>query len=89
MEDREAGIPIEPRLYERVSLRMLRRLGPWQYCSGRGVCKADNKTLCDCWDPVRWSGDRCEISVCGEHGIVIDGDYTAGTHGHGCVARCD
>ncbi len=55
-----------------------------QYCSGRGVCKANNKTQCDCFDPVRWTGDRCEVSVCGEHGLVIDGDYTAGAVDAGC-----
>jgi hypothetical protein len=58
-----------------------------QYCSGRGVCKPGNKTLCDCWDPVRWSGDRCEVSVCGPHGIVIAGDYTNGTSREGLWLR--
>ena len=50
-----------------------------RYCSGRGVCRAGNSSVCDCWDPVRWSGDRCQVSVCGEHGLVVGGDYTAGT----------
>ena len=53
-----------------------------QYCSGRGVCKASNQSLCDCWDPVRWTGSRCEISVCGEHGIVVGGDYSVGACRH-------
>lgn len=47
------------------------------YCSGRGLCRKNNTDVCDCFDPVRWHGDRCEISVCGEHGLVVGGDYTA------------
>jgi hypothetical protein len=49
-----------------------------QYCSGRGTCQSGNKTKCDCWDPARWSGDRCDVSVCGPHGILISGDFTVG-----------
>jgi hypothetical protein len=62
-----------------------------QYCSGRGTCRSGNTTVCDCFDPVRWTGNRCEVSVCGEHGLVINGDYTAGTmrlqHEVACRAR--
>ena len=50
-----------------------------QYCSGRGTCRPGNASVCDCWDPVRWTGDRCEVSVCGAHGLVVGGDWTAGT----------
>jgi hypothetical protein len=40
------------------------------------VCKQGDQTTCDCFDPVRWTGDRCEISVCGTNGLVIVENWT-------------
>lgn len=40
------------------------------YCHGRGMCNAQDSTKCDCFDPLRWTGDRCEESVCGENAYV-------------------
>ena len=54
-----------------------------QYCNNRGTCREGNATVCDCFDPVRWRGDRCEISVCGDHGLVIAGDYLVGAYPEG------
>ena len=40
------------------------------FCHNRGMCDPTNSSRCDCWDPVAWTGDRCELSTCGPRGYV-------------------
>eukprot|EP01138_Halocafeteria_seosinensis_P012483 gb/GECG01012755.1/.p1 GENE.gb/GECG01012755.1/~~gb/GECG01012755.1/.p1 ORF type:complete len:2443 (+),score=281.71 gb/GECG01012755.1/:1-7329(+) len=44
------------------------------YCNGRGMCNGTNPDMCDCFDPLRWTGDRCETSRCGPNAWVSQSD---------------
>lgn len=40
------------------------------YCNKRGVCSQSDDAMCTCFDPARWTGRTCDVSVCGVNGYI-------------------